>query len=150
MHNFDFPRLTLETGKREMDNIDCIICLSQARDPALCPRCSKLFCDACVRTYFNQNVPNYGCPHCRATVGIQDFVRINWLQDLLSGISHIKRMDGCSTHRPKPLSLYCLDCKRSCCLECSKEDHQDHKLEALELTHDRLKVSFPFERATLY
>jgi len=121
-----------------MENMECLICYAQAQNPSICAQCSKVFCDACLQTHFTRNTRT--CPHCRASVGqvANGFVNVKWLPELienLGGTSVAAKFETCQSHRPKQKTIFCSDCKFTCCLDCVKADHLNHQLAAVELAH---------------
>ena len=129
-----------------MENFDCLICLSQAQNPSLCATCSKVFCEACLLTHFQRN--SRSCPHCRSfSVGLvaNGFVKVKWLPDLLKSVAGSEtspKEDFCMTHPSKRMSIFCADCKVSSCIDYYKAYHRDHRLETVELAHDRMRETY--------
>merc|ERR1712142_297132 len=131
-----------KTNRLNMENVECLICYAQAHNPSLCAQCSKVFCDSCLQTHFKRNTRT--CPHCRAPVGqkANGFVNVKWLPELMEdvgGSSVVARVETCQLHRPKQKTIFCADCKLTCCLDCSKVEHSNHRLEAIELAHDAMR-----------
>jgi len=127
-----------------METIDCLICLSRAENPCMCVKCSKVFCDACLQTHFQMNTTH--CPHCRASVGQEanGFVNVQRLlvaaeRSSNAPVADAAVADACRSHPFKQLSLYCSDCKASCCLDCTKTDHCNHRLMALEVANEDVR-----------
>jgi len=130
-----------------MDDVDCLICLSRSENPSMCAKCSKVFCDGCLQTHFARN--GRSCPHCRAPVGQEasGFVNVRWLPELLAAAEKSTNAaavvaDACQSHPSKQLSLYCTECKLSCCVDCTKTDHRNHRLEALEVANDDVRERY--------
>jgi len=130
-----------------MENVDCLICLSRSESPCMCAKCSKVFCDGCLQTHFARN--GRSCPHCRASVGQEasGFVNVRWLPELLVAKERPSDAaavvaDACQSHPSKQLSLYCTECKVSCCVDCTKTDHRNHRLEALEVANEGVRQRY--------
>ncbi|XP_052870529.1 E3 ubiquitin-protein ligase TRIM37-like [Anopheles cruzii] len=60
------------------ESIECQICLKTVEDPRLCPQCSKLFCDSCIRQWMQRVDSEHGntaCPNCACPSRLEDFVK---------------------------------------------------------------------------
>jgi len=133
-----------------MENVECPICLYRAGNPCMCVKCSKVFCDICLKTHFERN--GRSCPHCRASVEPEAnaFVNVKWLPELLAAVerspdsmlSETAIADTCLLHPSKQLTLFCSDCKVSCCVDCTKTDHRNHRLMALEVANEDMRQRY--------
>jgi len=93
----------------------------------MCVKCSKVFCDTCLQTHLELN--GRSCPHCRAAVE----------RSPDSALSETAIADTCLLHPSKQLTLFCTDCKVSCCVDCTKTDHCNHRLMALEVANQEMR-----------
>ena len=113
----------------------------------MCVKCWKVFCNICLHTHLELN--GRSCPHCRAAVEPEAnaFVNVKWLPELLaaverspdSALSETAIADTCLLHPSKQLTLFCTDCKVSCCVDCTKTDHCNHRLMALEVANQEMR-----------
>ncbi|XP_022697638.1 E3 ubiquitin-protein ligase TRIM37-like isoform X2 [Varroa jacobsoni] len=140
-------RLQQETGVESIAEVfRCVICMEKLRDAHLCPHCSKLCCFVCIRRWLTEQRPQ--CPHCRATLHLNDLVNCRWAEEVtqqldslqLSGPAHAvssssnsvakplekvgndagscRSDDSCRTHNEK-LSVFCWNCSICICHQCA-------------------------------
>lgn len=70
-----------KTLKKKMEEIfRCLICLRKARDPHMCPKCSKLCCGVCFKKWLNDNKKT--CPSCRHNLEPANLVQVRFFRDL--------------------------------------------------------------------
>jgi len=113
----------------------------------MCVKCSKVFCNICLQTHFERN--DRSCPHCRASVEPEAnaFVNVKWLPELLAAVerspdstlAETAIADTCLLHPSIQLTLFCSDCNVSCCVDCTKTDHCNHRLMALEKADEDMR-----------
>ena len=128
-----------------MENLDCLVCLEGAREPVLCPKCSKVFCFPCIRGWFDSsNQGQKGCPHCKADIAVNTFVKVKWLQDLAKQMAP-SIADKCETHPSKQKDHYCSDCMKSFCYDCFKTHHPDGDVHTM--TH--VEAAFELDKMAL-
>ena len=67
-----------------MEDLNCPICLEYATEAKACPHCSKVFCNQCLNNLprIHRNAIIH-CPHCRLNVNINQFIKLNFVDDLL-------------------------------------------------------------------
>ncbi|XP_077976484.1 uncharacterized protein LOC120333595 isoform X1 [Styela clava] len=118
--------------KRMVEVFRCFICMSKVRDARLCPHCSKLCCYQCIRRWLTQE--RQQCPHCRATLQLQDMVNCRWAEEVTQQLDTMSspctrsassveieeevKKDVCELHHEK-LSVYCWTCKLCICHQCA-------------------------------
>jgi len=56
-----------------------------------------------------------------------------------SALSETAIADTCLLHPSKQLTLFCTDCQVSCCVDCTKTDHCNHRLMALEVANQEMR-----------
>lgn len=149
MHN------ELETTKRTalLQHFQCGICLESVHEARLCPHCSKLFCQQCIRAWIDKGAES--CPNCRTEVSTDSWVKgysINQIQEsmreLFSSMEEEKKGLFCKDHTNQQLSLFCYLCEVNICVKCwFTEEHAEHKErtvpieEAFEHYQQNLKAS---------
>lgn len=124
----------------------CFICLNNVRDPVLCPSCSKFACESCLKNWIIDRKPE--CPVCRRPLGLSQYVKVRFLNDLsrildeigrhqnirsLSNADHYDPMEHCEEHKIK-LSHYCVTCSKSICADCVMftKNHEKHQFERMK------------------
>ncbi|RUS21560.1 hypothetical protein BC937DRAFT_92266 [Endogone sp. FLAS-F59071] len=61
------------------DLLQCFVCYDHLDVPVLCPFCSKLACDGCLRRWlFREGT----CPHCRMALEVEQLVRARFVEEL--------------------------------------------------------------------
>ncbi|CAF0974130.1 unnamed protein product [Adineta ricciae] len=118
----------------------CFICMEKLRDARLCPHCSKLCCYPCIRRWLTDQ---HQCPHCRATLQIQDLVNCRWAEEVTTQLDTLKineiskqkceEKDKCEVHKEK-LTVYCSTCSKCICHQCAlfNGSHSGHSFLPLD------------------
>ncbi|KAI3384812.1 hypothetical protein SNEBB_009065 [Seison nebaliae] len=69
----------------------CFICMEILVDAHICPSCSKLCCFSCIKQWLTLES---SCPHCRAYLIIDEFVKCRWAADVTK---EIKLLQNCTS-----------------------------------------------------
>lgn len=116
--------------KEVLAHFQCAICLENSEEIKICPHCSWIFCNKCIRKW----LANKGtCPRCLNALQYPALVKgclISQIQEsikkLLSTMDN--KDDFCDKHATKQLSLFCYTCKVTICVHCLYlEKHSEHK-----------------------
>ena len=68
-----------------MDDLKCLVCFEDATNArsCACPNCGKMFCygylTRCLREIGVSTTP---CPHCRSARPVQDYLKLNFIDNL--------------------------------------------------------------------
>ena len=113
-----YDKVAKAEGKMEAVCEQC----SGAKSVAFCRQCADFICEDCARSHAKMRV-------------FADHVVAN-LEDLKKGgLRNIPVKEGpprkCAEHE-KTLKLFCFDCKRLICRDCTIIDHNGHKFEFLK------------------
>ncbi|OQR68337.1 E3 ubiquitin-protein ligase TRIM37-like [Tropilaelaps mercedesae] len=82
-------RLQQENGVESIAEVfRCVICMEKLRDAHLCPHCSKLCCFVCIRRWLTEQRPQ--CPHCRATLYLNDLVNCRWAEEVTQQLDSLQ------------------------------------------------------------
>lgn len=68
----------------QLSMLQCYICFQNVRKPKMCPACSKLACQNCLRTWIEESKPE--CPHCRKPMLLGSFADC---ERFLNDIKHL-------------------------------------------------------------
>ncbi len=44
-----------------MNKLECILCQKNYINPKMCPHCSEVYCEKCIKNYLSEK---YFCPSC--------------------------------------------------------------------------------------
>jgi len=128
------PSLTNNTTKVQLDELlRCIICFGKVKNPQMCPSCSKLCCNPCIKKWLTEQKSQ--CPHCRCPLRTSQLVNCRFVSEISSVMNnqeipllfkaieqlHMKRGDEeetCNLHHAK-LSYYCKTCETPICADCA-------------------------------
>ncbi|ODN01280.1 E3 ubiquitin-protein ligase TRIM37 [Orchesella cincta] len=130
----------------------CFICMENLRDARMCPHCSKLCCNHCIRRWLTETRAQ--CPHCRANLRINEVVICRWAEEVHQQLDSLQQampaktmsatpappeselitMEKCSAHQKEELSVYCDTCKCCICHECAlwSQNHAGHTFKPLD------------------
>ncbi|KAK9712933.1 Tripartite motif containing 37 [Basidiobolus ranarum] len=119
----------------------CFICLGALQNAVLCPTCSKLCCEHCIKKWIREHRPE--CPHCRARLTASQLVTCRFIDDLQQQLEEVTRnkkltKDICPKHETK-ISYYCKTCKVALCSDCAMfgDTHRDHEFERLQTIYEQ-------------
>lgn len=123
--------------------------MENLRDARMCPHCSKLCCNHCIRRWLTETRAQ--CPHCRANLRINEVVICRWAEEVhqqldslqqsmpaktmsASSASGESELEKCSAHQKEELSVYCDTCKCCICHECAlwSQNHAGHTFKPLD------------------
>ncbi|ORX91641.1 hypothetical protein K493DRAFT_49616 [Basidiobolus meristosporus CBS 931.73] len=119
----------------------CFICLGALQNAVLCPTCSKLCCEHCIKKWIREHRPE--CPHCRARLTTSQLVTCRFIDDLQQQLEVVTKnkkfakKDICPKHETK-ISYYCKTCKVALCSDCAMfgDDHREHEFERLQTIYE--------------
>ncbi|PRP86343.1 hypothetical protein PROFUN_05484 [Planoprotostelium fungivorum] len=124
------------------DILRCLICLDRVKNAQMCPSCSKICCDRCIRKWITQQKPQ--CPHCRNTLFEEQLIPCRFFEnvslqlDRLSKKSvkekrYVSKEDECHLHGA-PMSYYCQEDRAAICSDCAIFDkvHHGHTFKQLK------------------
>ncbi|KAJ3366394.1 hypothetical protein GGF32_005396 [Allomyces javanicus] len=120
------------------DLLRCFICLGQLNKAVMCPNCSKMACEACLKKWITEQKRE--CPHCRTHLFVSQLVQCRFVDDLqqqlkemIEAPSAVESVDVCNAHHA-PLHYYCVTCSDAICSDCAMFDerHRGHAFQHLE------------------
>ncbi|KAG0590375.1 hypothetical protein KC19_1G094600 [Ceratodon purpureus] len=134
----------------------CFICLGKVVDAQLCPCCSKLVCQPCIKRWLTDQKSE--CPHCRAPLLVSQLVSCRFISEISLEVEKIQGKLGdspmekqyCPAH-DSPLLYFCTTCSVAVCSDCAVliEDHRNHTFEKLSVAYGRHKKKIRMEAAGL-
>ncbi|XP_024371078.1 uncharacterized protein [Physcomitrium patens] len=134
----------------------CFICLGKVVDAQLCPCCSKLVCQSCIKRWLTDQKSE--CPHCRAPLLLSQLVSCRFISEISSEVEKIQGNLGdssiekqyCPAH-DSPFLYFCTTCSVPVCPDCAVliEDHRNHTFEKLSVAYGRHKKKIRMEAAGL-
>ncbi|KAG0579097.1 hypothetical protein KC19_4G072900 [Ceratodon purpureus] len=133
----------------------CFICLGKVVDAQLCPCCSKLVCQPCIKRWLTDQKSE--CPHCRAPLLVSQLVSCRFISEISLEVEKIQGKLGdspmekyCPAH-DSPLLYFCTTCAVAVCSDCAVliEDHRNHTFEKLSVAYGRHKKKIRMEAAGL-
>jgi tripartite motif-containing protein 37 len=144
-----------EASSTLADIFRCFICLGKVVDAQLCPCCSKLVCQPCIKRWLMDQKSE--CPHCRAPLLVSQLVSCRFISEISLEVEKIQGKLGdnplekyCSTH-DSPLLYFCTTCSVAVCSDCAIliEDHRNHTFEKLSVAYGRRRKKIRGEAAGL-
>ena len=60
----------------------CFICFGRVKGAQMCPSCSKLCCNNCIKKWLTEQKSQ--CPHCRCSLKVSQLVNCRFVSDLFS------------------------------------------------------------------
>ena len=109
----------------------CEICTNpQALAEAFCQHCDKFTCKSCVHMHSVMK----GAFDGHKVVSIDQLLKIKAEELVPKNPAHSK----CQVHG-KSLKIYCFDCKKLICRDCTVKDHKDHDIEFNNVAADNKK-----------
>ncbi len=113
--------------------VTCEICNAKATAEAFCHQCDKFACKNCVHNHSVMSAVFEG----------HECVPIEQLQILQSEQLLPKHPEPkkCSVHKKK-LKIFCFDCNKLICRDCTVKDHRDHNIEFNNVAADDKKKQF--------
>jgi len=118
----------------------CMICFGKVKNPQMCPSCSKLCCNPCIKKWLTEQKSQ--CPNCRCPLRTSQLVNCRFVSEIATAIDqlHTKRGDEeeiCHLHHAK-LSYYCKTCETPICADCAMfgTDHKNHEFEHISKVYD--------------
>ena len=132
-----------EITTRELEKLQCGICLEILTDPRALP-CGHLFCFKKCIEKLNKSV-TIVCPMCRSShskasvfstslrkplYGLKEFLEVI-KSSAIKKENTIERALACSKHC-LPIEFFCSSCNICSCKSCFQSSHQKHTIESLE------------------
>ena len=109
----------------------CEICTSpQALAEAFCQQCDKFACKSCVHMHSIMKVAFDG----HKIVSIDQLLKIKAEEFVPKNPAYSK----CQVHG-ELLKIYCFDCNKLICRDCTVKDHKDHDIEFNNVAADNMK-----------
>ena len=109
----------------------CEICTNpQALAEAFCQQCDKFACKSCVHMHSVMKAAFDG----HKIVSIDQLLKIKAEELVPKNLAHSK----CEVHG-KSLKIYCFDCNKLICRDCTVKDHKDHNIEFNNVAADSKK-----------
>ena len=109
----------------------CEICTNpQALAEAFCQQCDKFACKSCVHMHSVMKAAFDG----HKIVSIDQLLKIRAEELVPKNQAHSK----CEVHG-KSLKIYCFDCNKLICRDCTVKDHKDHDIEFNNVAADNKK-----------
>ncbi len=120
----------LKHKKALSKQVTCEICNAKATAEAFCHQCDKFACKNCVHNHSVMSAVFEG----------HECVPIEQLQILQSEQLLPKHPEPkkCSVHKKK-LKIFCFDCNKLICRDCTVKDHRDHNIEFNNVAADDKK-----------
>lgn len=60
----------------------CFICFGRVKNAQMCPHCSKLCCNNCIKKWLTEQKSQ--CPHCRAPLKVSQLVNCRFVTEITS------------------------------------------------------------------
>lgn len=60
----------------------CFICFGRVKNAQMCPHCSKLCCNNCIKKWLTEQKSQ--CPHCRASLRVSQLVNCRFVSEITS------------------------------------------------------------------
>eukprot|EP01117_Protostelium_nocturnum_P010009 TRINITY_DN356_c0_g1_i3.p1 TRINITY_DN356_c0_g1~~TRINITY_DN356_c0_g1_i3.p1 ORF type:complete len:1116 (-),score=495.45 TRINITY_DN356_c0_g1_i3:155-3502(-) len=125
------------------DILRCPICFGRVQNAHMCPSCSKICCETCIKRWITEQKPQ--CPHCRSTLFIEQLIPCRFFSDVsaeldkiskLSAFNNRKKEEECKIHNA-PLYYYCVTDGVSICSDCAMFDknHAGHNFQHLKTVY---------------
>ena len=109
----------------------CEICTKpQALAEAFCQQCDKFACKSCVHMHSVMKATFDG----HKIVSIDQLLKIKAEELVPKNVAHSK----CEIHS-ELLKIYCFDCNKLICRDCTVKDHKDHDIEFNNVAADNKK-----------
>ncbi len=120
----------LKHKKALSKQVTCEICNVKATAEAFCHQCDKFACKSCVDMHSVMSAVFVG----------HECVPFEQLQSLQSEQLLPKHPEPkkCSVHKKK-LKIFCFDCNKPICRDCTVKDHRDHNIEFSNVATDDKK-----------
>ncbi len=120
----------LKHKKALSKQVTCEICNAKATAEAFCHQCDKFVCKNCIDMHSVMTALFEG----------HECVPIEQLQKLQSEQLLPKHPEPkkCSVHKKK-LKIFCFDCNKLICRDCTVKDHRDHNIEFNNVAADDKK-----------
>ncbi len=120
----------LKHKKALSKQVTCEICNAKAIAEAFCHQCDKFACKNCIHNHSVMTAVFEG----------HECVPIEQLQILQSEQLLPKHPEPkkCSVHKKK-LKIFCFDCNKLICRDCTVKDHRDHNIEFNNVAADDKK-----------
>ncbi|KAI8906579.1 hypothetical protein DFJ77DRAFT_194131 [Powellomyces hirtus] len=146
------------------DMFKCFICFGEFERPVMCPCCSKVGCEDCLKKWLEDRAD---CPHCRAYLNAHDLVQCRFIDEIAHQLRQVV-LDKKSEVQEEPTAIcvehsaaflyFCRDCERAACPDCAVigEKHRNHTLVHLQTVYDRRtalvndKISVVFDLIEIY
>ena len=62
----------------------CFICFGRVKNAQMCPHCSKLCCNNCIKKWLTEQKSQ--CPHCRAPLRVSQLVNCRFVSEITTVI----------------------------------------------------------------
>ena len=107
----------MQQNLNESTNLDeilnCFICMGKLANAQMCPSCSKMCCELCIRKWLTEQKSE--CPHCRAPLRISKLVNCRFISEIRTVLDQIKQQgqpqeEKCPIHEDNNIQYYCRDC----------------------------------------
>lgn len=86
-----------------MEILTCVVCLSKAVNAHMCPHCSKLSCEGCIRDWLETRKGE--CPHCKRPLKLKELVNCSSLaREIQEVLGFPRRNWRCSPRRSRKRS----------------------------------------------
>ncbi|KAI9096648.1 hypothetical protein DFS34DRAFT_623583 [Phlyctochytrium arcticum] len=140
------------------DMFKCFICFETLVKPVMCPKCSKVGCEGCVKKWLTEEQSQ--CPHCRATLFDTQLVPCRFIDDMVVQLQKVlldskntkKTTDELCSRHSVQLYYYCHDCSEGICPDCAVLDptHREHKFEHLHTVYSQHRSAITAKSLALY
>ncbi|KAL7753421.1 Tripartite motif containing 37 [Sorochytrium milnesiophthora] len=135
------------------DIFHCFICMSSMKKAVMCPSCSKMGCEGCMKKWITEQKRE--CPHCRASLYASQLVQCRFMDELQAQIKLLTSKKGdvrdvCDRHKAS-LKYYCETCSVPICSDCAMfdEKHKGHSFVHLKVTHGKHVQTLTWQSASL-
>ena len=110
--------------------VQCEMCNSEALAEAFCRQCDKFACKNCVHMHSIMNAVFEG----HEIVSFDQLMKIK-AEEL---VPKIPKSSKCQVHG-ELLKIFCFDCNKLICRDCTVKDHRDHDIEFNNVAADNKK-----------
>ena len=141
----DLVKVSLEDLEKE---VTCAVCQELYIDPKILP-CLHYYCKQCILRLALRTGKPFSCPECCKDTtlpegGVEELKSAFFINRLKSVYDKQKKALSKQAHcecevHGELLKIYCFDCNKLICRDCTVKDHKDHNIEFNNVAADKKK-----------